>query len=419
MTVVWREEDASANGTLPRLITMPGEAHREFLSWAYTYLSILRPLTAYVRLLDPLKASGMRDRGTATALGRFSEAFIGAIIGEAVSYLGLRPESLHQLTSNASANSHAYALTRVVALGLRQWLDEVSSAWSLVRELTGHAENHVPDAKHAVAILSGLRARQYTSGASDPELPLLEQACWEIADAGDIGDDTWSTLTAPWGSTLLKIRAQMAGSRENRVRAFDRASAALADNPRVDRVLASFVSGYLGSRIAPGELDHLNIAARTLETAPSALLWFGVCSGLRSDGQILAFGGGLGRRILRDLEEGGDVLDRPRCDLAITELDVLLNREKPLTDFRPGSNALLTVELAPGVVTAVRWPKLAGAQAELFPSRVVPFEVQLLIRDLSTALDRVDSIQRRLERAVDQDVRAVERRTEPKPRKRY
>ena len=210
----------------------------------------------------------------------------------------------------------------------------------------------------------------------------------------------------------------MVESRENRVRAFDNAWTTVAEIARANPTLASFISGYLGSRIAPGELDHVGVVARTLKSAPSALLWFGLCSGLRSDGQVLAFAGGLGRRILRDLEQTDHALDRPRCDLAIGELEVLLNQEKPLTDFRTGSNGSLSVELIPGVTTTVRWPRPSDTQADLFERRDLSIEARDLLKDLSVALDRVDYLRRRLERAVDLGIGPPEGRINQKPKKR-
>jgi hypothetical protein len=123
MTVIWREEDVSPGGTLPRVITMPSEAHREFLAWAYTYLAVLRPFTAFIRLLDPAKASEFLQRSRVQDLGRLREAFVALIIGESASHLGLRPEFLQQLTPNACANSHSYALARAVVLGFEQQVE--------------------------------------------------------------------------------------------------------------------------------------------------------------------------------------------------------------------------------------------------------------------------------------------------------
>jgi hypothetical protein len=420
MKVIWREEEISPGGTLPRVITMPREAHREFLAWTYTYLVTLRPFTAFIRLLDPAMGSELLRRSQVQDLGRFREAFVALIISESVSHLDLRPDFLRQLTPSACANSHSYALARAVALGSEEQIEEVSSAWFSVRDLTKqrHPEHNLGDLKMAFYVLMGCREyRSPPRGSMPLELPLFERACREIAEKGDIRDETWSDLTGPWAS-LSGIRRQMLESRESRVRAFDKAWETVGEIARTNPTLASFISGYLGSRIAPGDLDHVGVVARTLQDAPSALLWFGLCSGLRSDGQVLAFAGGLGRRILRDLEQTDHVLDRPRCDMAIAELEVLLNQAKPLADFRTGSNGSLTVELTPGVTTTVRWPRPSDTQADFFERRDLSFETRDLVKDLSVALDRVEYFRRRLERTVDLGVGSPKGRTDLKPKRR-
>jgi hypothetical protein len=420
MTVIWREEDDSPGGTLPRVIALPREAQQEFLAWAYTYLAALRPFTAFVRLLDPVAASELLHRDSTQDLGRFREAFVSLIICESIGRLGPRPDSPQQLTPSACVNSHSYALSRALVLGFAERTEEVSAAWHLVRDLTKQRprEHDPADLTTAFRVLGNCWKQQPTPSTSiPPELPFFEQACREIADVGDIRNETWFDLTGHWAN-LSEIRLQMVESRESRVRAFDKALITIAEISRANPTLASFISGYLGSRIAPGELDHFGVVARTLEAAPGALLWFGICSGLRSDGQALAFSGGLGYRILRDLEQASHVLDRPRCDLATAELEVLLNRDKPLTDFRVGSSGSITVELLPGVITAVRWPRPLDAQADLFEKRDISSETRDLMRELLIALDRVDYFRTRLERTADLGIGVPRGRNDPKPRRR-
>jgi len=422
MTTFWSGTEPFPKGKLPGLITIPSEEQRDFLAWAYTYLSALRPFTAFIRLLDPTTASKLLERNSKPDIGRYGEAFVALIICDSMTHLAPRSEMPQQLTPNACANSHSYALARAVALGSEDLTGDVSSAWASVRGLTRQRqwEHNLEELRTAFRVLLGCRTQQSALVATDPPaLHLFEKACREICEAGDIRDETWSELTGHRAS-LSALRGQMADSRESRVRTFDNAWVTIAGLSQANPTLASFLSGYLGSRIAPGELDHAGIVARTLEAAPGALLWFGVCSGIRSDGQVLAFSKGLGQRILRDLEQDSHVLDNPRCDLAIAELQVLFDREMPLGEFRTGGAGSLTVELMPGVTTSVRWPAEQNGQGDLFDRRDVLFETRDLVREMSMALDRVDYLRARLERAVNLSGGAPSRnRTEPKRKKGY
>ena len=110
---------------------------------------------------------------------------------------------------------------------------------------------------------------------------------------------------------------------------------------------------------------------------------------------------GSGRRVLRDLEHSEDMFGRPRCDVALPELTILLGREKPLMDFRTSSTGTLMVELFPGVHTSIRWQRNSDFQQETFDRRDSSAETRALVRELSSALERVELIRRRLAQQVD------------------
>lgn len=422
LTAFWRRDSPSWGNAVPNLITLPKDEQRDFLAWAYTYLPSLRPLTAFIRLLDPTTASKLLEQDSDPNMGNYGEAFIALIICEAMTLLVSRSETLQQLTPNACANSHSYALARTVALGSNDLIEEVSLAWSRVRALTRqrHWEHNLEDLRLAFRVLMGCRGELLGKDSSPSLLErLLERACREIAEKDDINEGTWSELTGQMGH-LSAARPRVADSRENRIRTFEHGWATIAGLSQRNPTLASFICGYLGSRIAPGELDHAGVVARTLDSAPAALLWFGVCSGLRSDGQVLAFSKGLGQRVLRDLEQSSQVLDRPKCDLAITELQVLFDREAPLSDFRTGGAGSLMVELIPGVTTSVRWPVEINLSGDLFDRRDPLPEARGLMKELSMALERVEYLQRRLERIIDPEKASASRnRSEPKRKKEY
>jgi hypothetical protein len=220
--------------------------------------------------------------------------------------------------------------------------------------------------------------------------------------------------TVPGAEELIE---QMSQSRENRLRAFEKLAQTLSKQAESKNSLPAFICGYMGSRIAPGELDHLNLLARLTPFAPSSLLWFCLCAGLQSHGQILAFFEGLGRRLLRDAEQNDTILSRPKCDVSLSELVVLLNRDKALSDFRTASNGSLNIELIPCITTTVRWPRTHDSQTELFEKRNSSDEARVLFAELGSALERVDMIRRKLERALDMSPSSSRYAQEKRPRR--
>ena len=90
----------------------------------------------------------------------------------------------------------------------------------------------------------------------------------------------------------------------------------------------SFIAGYMASRIQPGSLDHFPVLFPVTDKLRESLLWYGACSGLTPESSVNAYGNGLGWLMKRELGRPLHWLDRPNCDIAFSEMSVLLaNRE--------------------------------------------------------------------------------------------
>jgi hypothetical protein len=398
-TIIWDRDEP--DGMLPSAILIPERDQADFLAWAYTYLSSMRPFTAFVRLLDPRFGSQLEKPRQSRSLGRLAESFVGLILGEAFAHLDPRSEP-RQLTPNACANTHTFALTRSVLLGFDQEIDATSRAWYMTRELTKQSVGNIGSKELMAPFAMLLRLAGVLNGSyeSPSDMQLVETACREISVDGDIEASTWSRLSAAIPG-IEDIRDQMSRSREDRLRAFEKLQIIMAKQSDNNNLLIAFLAGYIGSRIAPGELDHIFLFTRSVQFAPASLLWFTVCAGLQSQGQILTFLDGLGSRILRDLDQYDGILTRPRSDLSVTELRVLFGGNKTLSEFRTSSNGALSVELMPGVTTVVRWSRTMDTQPDLFDRREPLMEARHLLSELNSSLERVDAVRRRLERTLD------------------
>jgi hypothetical protein len=415
-TLLWDRNEP--DGELPSVMLMPASDQEDFLAWAYTYLSGIRPFTAFVRLLDPQFFENFYGATRRRALGRLREAFVSLIIGEAFSHLEPKND-YRQLTANACANTHTFALARAFILGFDGEDDKVSNSWYTVRELTKQSIGGVgaSELKTPWDVLSRLAGGHSSELVQrGPVIAVIESACREILELGEIRPDTWFHLTSAFPG-VEEARDKMAMSRESRIKAFENMLPVLARAHGDDNLLASFIAGYIGSKIAPGELDHFVLFIRPASFAPAALLWFSLCAGLQGQGQVLSFLDGLGRRILRDLDQQDNLIGRPRSDLAFMELKVLFGREKVLSEFRTTNSNALNVELLPGVTTTVRWPRSQELKSDLFEKRESFAETRQLLSELSFSLDRVEGVRRRLERALDPSSSASRYVPEKRPRK--
>jgi hypothetical protein len=182
----------------------------------------------------------------------------------------------------------------------------------------------------------------------------MSVACREILEQGSIGVGTWSDLVGD-SPDLAKAKETMAGTREDAVALFERVTPLLGQVRRRDAKTAGFVCGYLASEIGRGALDYASLVRPLLASYPTALLWYGLCSGLKRSPELYEYAGGLGRRLQRDLLQSDSIFRRPSGDIASAELRMLVDRDKPLVDFKTRSIGYIEVELIPCVNVTLRW----------------------------------------------------------------
>ena len=126
---------------------------------------------------------------------------------------------------------------------------------------------------------------------------------------------------------------------------------------------------------------------RDLESrVPGVHLWYGFCAGLYKKNSLQSFSGGLGRRIVRDLERNDSVYARPYCDIAISELEVLMGADKRF-DFKLGLPGTIEIELAPCITTFQSVQQQPAERSE---------DVDELLRELDNKLRDLTRVRSRL-----------------------
>lgn len=208
---------------------------------------------------------------------------------------------------------------------------------------------------------------------------------------GDIQLDSWKKLTYEF-PMFENVKNQMQGAREDRVVTLEKTLNMLIAYKSQDQVTGAFLCGYLTSLIAPGTFDHISLLRPYIANYPTALLWYGLCAGINETNNLANYSGGAGRRIAREAFRKEDIFDRPRCDISMAELEVLLFGEKSGLDFRGGGQNYLEVEIVPCVSAVIRWPQRADTQIDMF-NNIAPNDMHKLLSELDVAVSRVNAVQ--------------------------
>jgi hypothetical protein len=161
---------------------------------------------------------------------------------------------------------------------------------------------------------------------------------------------------------LTEIENEMGGSREDRVRAFDKLLANIESISPSEPEINAFLLGYFASRIAPGSLKHSGVLGEANARYPTAILWYGfwaamIETDLEQRNNIGITGVDFppsARRVIREILRPEPILGPPTCDIGYLEF-LALSREgsSSFEHILKTNRGSLIVELLPGICTAV------------------------------------------------------------------
>jgi hypothetical protein len=385
---VWRRDPFEVP-QLPEMIVLQQMEKRDFLAWTSTYFPNIRPFTAYCRVLGPVEASDHFHGRVNPTLKPFENACVGIILGETIALARGRMESF-SFTPLSCGSTFSFAASRHMAIYDHPWLDvAIGNDWEKARVLTKQTVRSIsPEVVfRAWEVLWEVvrRAKDIATGSQNPIIDAAAIACSQIASIGRVERDTWSDLIGNHPE-LSSVHELMEGTREDRVVAFERAIAVFQNIGHRSPFTRDFAIGYLASRIGPGSLDHAPLLASQWPDDPAPLVWLGLCAGLYPSSDIQAYARGVGRRVLRDILVCEADLERPRCDLSLSELEVLMAGDNPTMDFMRYSPTYLSIELRPRIVATVRWPALPPSTESTKPTH------SQLTQKIETAISRLQDV---------------------------
>jgi hypothetical protein len=164
--------------------------------------------------------------------------------------------------------------------------------------------------------------------------------------------------------------------------------------------------------VGDGSFQYLPLCREFGNDLAGATLWFGLWASLQKTSDVLTIGNCAGRRAARDVFNVAKPFDIPRDDISFDELQVIGINPSDQPKFRSAQQAVLSVELVPGVSARFRWGKAQQKISESSPRAVEDLsELQLL-------LERAARMANRLSDALDVDNsrRRSDARTKRRPR---
>ena len=371
--IAYWKDDPQLGSSIPTGVVLRSDELRDFIAWVATYIS-LRPFSAYCRIVESETVEYFPEMREPT-LGQRENCYLGIILAECARNVPTR-DGLKRLSPAECEGALSFALARSIALGPGPLLfGRVEAQWARARFLIA-PRGESGDTALILRIFRIANALD-SSAMQIPDDEIIVNCARDISRFGEIRAQNWSRI-AEGHSQLRSASDFQKLRREDRVQRLRN----LVDTSLQSRdPLFAFAIGYLGSTIAPGTFDHYGTMRDIESRVPGVVLWFGFCAGLYKKNNLQSFSGGLGRRVVRDLERNDSVYARPYCDIAVSELDVLLGADKRF-DFKMGLPGTIEIELAPCITTFLSLQQHPVERTEDVDEvlRELDFKLQELIR---------------------------------------
>lgn len=408
--LVWRKSPVDTF-TFPCAIIVAEGSMPDFLAWVSTYFRHLRPFTAHCRILTPSLARESSQTADLYSLPDMRSADIGLILAEGIAYsadhtdFNRLPLSAFTRTlsfayaEGAKRYNHVHAESETVSTSIK-------NGWLIARKLSNQpslnlSSSIIHDVWNVVRCAVASKGGNSAKKKSDP---LLFDALLGIIEDGRVPTSVWKKL---YGKSLKAeaLIETLEGPREDRVKAVEMEIRGLENNSKVNGKYLAFLVGYMASRIQPGSLDHFALLIPALANLPECILWYGACSGLMPATSVDNYGNGLGRLMKREIGRPANWLDSPSCDIALSEMEILLqNRDSTNDRLRTLNSGVLNVEIYPLINANIKWSEHGDKQSserdtqmsrqrELFnddvPTRQDVSEILRRIEDSAMSLDAI------------------------------
>jgi hypothetical protein len=361
VALIWPDRPSS-NYSLPHALVVPDEEIDDIHAWVITYFRQFRPFTAHCRILPQSVVNPISLSKTFNMPHEFYTVAIGLIVSEGVvSSISIPDWNRLHFSAFTRTLSYLYAESIIKYCNKdsnKNILHKMYNNWLSIKEITNKPRLSIDPLQIRQVwdlVLATYKLQNFSNVISDSDFIIID-ALNDIKSTGSISNKMWLELTRNC-SNITPVIKMMNGPLEERVKATEFAISELSKLSQSEYRLSAFIIGYLTSQISQGSLDFFPVILPVMAALKESFLWYGVCAGMSKKSNVDFYGNSLGLLVRRELERKVTFFDRPDCDIAFAELDILLkSKENTALPVQSVINGILKVELYPHISTIIRWP---------------------------------------------------------------
>lgn len=354
--------DSDDRLSLPLAIRPAQDDAESLFADVATYFPNFSPVTAYIHVLDK-RIIGLlkKDSGEVIPKAHPNEikTAIGLIVGELLTTSETISTRSEGITYSAAKRTLSFAVFRAIALYRHASVaDLVTERWFSARATFGMESS----ADQAAALLWMIKLQagsppRTADNTVDPFQSVLSKVITGQQKTADLRD-----VIAVLMGALKKPISQLSGPFDDRASAFIEIAQFISTN-RPTGEFGSICLGFFCNEILPGSLSHFKLLTPILHQYPTAMMWYGLFGSLSDDFDWRNANSGLGLKLMRDLLRPYSLDQRPSCDVAYDELDVLSRLTLKPEILKPVQSKSCSIAILPGVEISVRFDSSGSAKS--------------------------------------------------------
>lgn len=364
LLISWRD-DPRIDASFPTVAVMPDDELLDFFAALNASPSAPAPFSAFCRVISVSEAAQYSQHSSDTGGPRkILEALLGLSFAEAISHSGklLKPLDLSPAICKRTV---AYTWAKALANGVPlEQFNTLINGWFDALALTGAGERIPP--MREVIDSEGIILRTAVEifyGLPNPNASAISMLCEALVDGHkDSIEHFWQKLTFDLPNPVT-LSAISTSTREERGSMFQTTLNSLYSTaPKDERTPA--ICAFLATQIAPGSFEHFEVLLS--QDDRRLLLWYSFFAALQKPKGYLGFSGGLGSRLLRDVDFLEAFSSGPVGDVSLRELHVLSRGGLESLSKRIGHSNEIEVEIVPLATGNFRFSSRQFKQADLF-----------------------------------------------------
>lgn len=353
LIAVWKGTSEQTRISFPQIVVGNSKVIEDFFAWSSTYMRGLGTFTSQSRVLSTEQLRIILLQDNALSRSELAGGGVGLVLGELLMHMG-RPATPNEINLASCYSTLSFALIRAAALGApSEFLNTLAGQWEHLRRFAGHPPYEVPaDAVEEIARMMINQGGMESGSPSSREQNTRWLGLVAMGSRSEVVGEIGLVFHIP----QLKEFSAQSGERtpEEKVKLFDQVAPNILQLPTATESEKAFAIAFLSFWCRPGFFQQTIIAGQYIRVLPEVALWLGALQKNEPMEASLSVGEGLGWQIARELFRPQDFWEPPRCQVALSELEVLMRGSGHAGLSGHLTQPRLEVEIYPGVVSFVR-----------------------------------------------------------------